>query len=236
MLNLVIVDDEYEIINGLSNYFPWNDIGYNITGSYTDASCALEHIVSGNNTDVLLTDIRMPGMTGLELCERVLNYDSGIKCVIISGYKEFEYARQCMELGIKDYIVKPTKFNEIRDVFTRIRDELAISRQEGNEHKTINRIKQYVSNNLSHSSLYETAEYVGLNPYYLSTLFHKETNEKFVEYVLRCKMVEAQRMLTETRLSIQEIGTKLGYMNANSFSRAFRAYFGTNPKSIRDSL
>ena len=235
MLNLVIVDDEFEIVNGLSNYFPWNDIGYVISGSFTSPTEAFDFITEKGKTDVLLTDIRMPEMSGIELCRKVLEVRPSTRCVIISGYREFEYARSCMELGIRDFIVKPTKYNEIRDVFSKIRDELTAVVNDRTEHRTIVKVREYVLRNLDHSSLEEAADYVGLNPFYLSSLFHKETGEKFAEFAFRAKMEEARRLLEQSSVTIQEISNRLGYMNSNSFSRAFRTYYGTNPKSIRDN-
>ncbi|MGN0905775.1 MAG: response regulator [Bullifex sp.] len=235
MLNLVIVDDEFEIVNGLSNYFPWNDIGYTVSGTFTSPEEALDFITGSGKTDVLLTDIRMPEMSGTDLCRKVLETKPSVRCVIISGYREFEYARSCMELGIRDYIVKPTKFNEIKEVFSKIRQELETSSGDRQEHRTVVKVRDYVLKNLANSSLEEVAAHVGLNPFYLSTLFHKETGEKFTEFALRAKMEEARRLLEESSVTIQEISTRLGYMNSNSFSRAFRAYYGTNPRSIRDN-
>jgi Response regulator containing CheY-like receiver domain and AraC-type DNA-binding domain len=236
MLKLVIVDDEYEIVNGLKNYIPWSLLGYEPAESFTDSCQALSYILQ-NSIDVVLTDIMMPELSGLELCREILESKPETRCIIISGYKDFNYARECMELGIRDYIVKPTKFEELKRVFSRIANELQTKELIENAEQTpVTKAKQFIIDNIGSATLESTAEHVGLNPYYLSTLFHQLTGIKFYDFVFARKMDTAKEMLEGSQLPIQDISVKVGYSNPNSFTRAFKSSFGVNPKMYRRNL
>lgn len=257
MHSLVIVDDEFEIRNGLSNYFPWEKLGFHVSGVFADGDSVIDHI-SHTPVDVLLTDIRMPSMDGLELIRRIRKISPGIICLILSGHKDFEYARQGIDLGVRHFIVKPTKYGQLAEIFTSVGAELA-SRQEitvshlphspldpkpeisadevitGIEGQSliIGAVKRYIDANLSEATLERAADSVRLNPNYLSTYFHTHTKQLFGEYLATRRMLEARRLLLETTMRINEIADAIGYSNATSFSRAFRLQHGISPKEWR---
>lgn len=239
MFTLVIVDDEYELRNGLLNYFPWEEIGFTVVAACGSGSEALEYI-RHNQVDVLFTDIKMPQMDGIGLIERVKEISSTTRSVIISGYRDFEYARKGMALGVRDFIVKPAKYAEIKQVFSQIAEELAIQQKGISEpvaetgNRIINAVLTYLNANFAEASLETAALQVRLNPYYLSTLFHQITKEKFSACLVRIRMGKATELLSNTLLPIQEIAGKIGYSNANSFSRMFRAQYDINPKEYRN--
>lgn len=236
MLTLVIVDDEFEIRNGLKNYFPWQELGFTVSATFSNGEEALDYI-KNHDTDVILTDIKMPGLNGIELIKEIMRVKPKIKCIVISGFREFEYARQCLCLGVRDYLLKPTKYEELKEIFTKISLEYQIENNigtGGSKSPSIKNIVEYINSNIKTVSLENVASAVGMNPYYLSHFFHQQTNEKFYDYVLRKKMEIAENLLINSTLSIQSISRQIGYTNSNSFSRVFRSYFGTNPKNYRE--
>lgn len=123
MYTLVVVDDEYEIRTGLSNCFPWREVGFNVVKQFENGKECLNYICK-NKVDTVLCDVKMPIMSGIELAKEIFEKNIDTKMVIISGYTDFEYARQALRYGVKDYIVKPTKYNEMVEVFKRIKSEL----------------------------------------------------------------------------------------------------------------
>lgn len=237
MYQLIIVDDEYEIRNGISNYFPWNSIKFEVSGLFKNGQLAYDYI-QNNHVDVLLTDIRMPIMDGLELIDKVNQANKNIYSVILSGHKDFEYAKQGIRLGVKDYIVKPTKYAQLHEIFSRIAgelDQLMVQDETDNTTDTelITQIKNYIKKNYATATLESTASYVNLNPYYLSNLFSQQTSEKFYDYVLNIKIQKAVQMLTQTEKRIYDISEEIGYSNPNSFTYAFKQYFGITPRAYR---
>lgn len=233
MISLIIIDDEYEIRVGLRNYFPWNDLGFEVQEIFGNGFDALEFI-SSHDVEVVLTDIRMPEMDGIELIRRIRSIKPSMRIVVISGFRDFEYAKQCISLGVTEYIVKPTKYEELKHIFSRIANDLKNSEQNENSVEVIDKVRKYINDHLGDVSLVSAAQAVDLNPYYLSTLFHHETNEKFYEYVLRKRIESAKNMLTSSNLPINEISKRVGYSNANSFSRIFRMSTGMTPSQFRE--
>ncbi len=230
LIPMIIVDDEYDIRESLASYFPWTEIGLNVVGVFDNGLSALEYC-SSNDVDIVLTDICMPKLDGLSMIEKIIDKKPEIRFVVISGYKEFEYAKQCMRLGVKDYILKPTKYDEIKMTFVNIVSEI---RKDGSMDKSVvAQVKEYVERNLRDASLESAAYRVNLNPYYLSTLFHSQTGEKFFCYLFRTKMEKAEALLRDTQIPINEIGANLGYTNVSSFSRAFRSFCNMSPYEYR---
>ena len=116
----VLVDDEYWALDFIKNIFPWEAYGFSVEASFTDAVKALEYIVS-HTVDLVMTDIRMPGFSGLDLLKEYRRKGGDAECVIISGYSEFEYARSALQEGAFDYCLKPIKRQEAEAVLARVR-------------------------------------------------------------------------------------------------------------------
>ena len=116
MYRLIIVDDEFEIRNGLSRYFPWESVGFEAAAVFENARGALDYI-RRNPVDVVLTDIEMPGMSGIELARVIHEQRLPVKVIFLSAYKKFEYARDAISYRVVHYITKPTVHSEIFEVF-----------------------------------------------------------------------------------------------------------------------
>lgn len=115
MIQALIVDDEPLHIEGLIKYIRWNDIGYVRPLTAESAEAALVTLAE-NLVDVLITDVSMPGMTGIELLATITaNYPrlSSMQTLIISGYTEFEFVQEAINLGAKGYVLKPIKMEEL---------------------------------------------------------------------------------------------------------------------------
>lgn len=95
MYHLMIVDDEDKIRSGISSYFPWNEIGFEVVKLAANGQEAFDFMLSGVQVDVILCDIMMPIVNGLELLEMMQESGiSNVKVVILSGYREFEFAHR----------------------------------------------------------------------------------------------------------------------------------------------
>jgi two-component system response regulator YesN len=112
MYNVFIVDDEPFIIEGMKALVQWEDYGLHVVGDASNGNEALEKIENAQ-VDILLTDIMMPVMDGLQLISKVKEFNPDIKCIILSGYQEFNYVKKGMELGIENYLLKPVNEQEL---------------------------------------------------------------------------------------------------------------------------
>lgn len=139
MLKVIIADDEDRICQLIRALIDWDTLGLELSGTAHNGLEALE-LVKLHKPDILITDIRMPGMSGLELIESVKGFSSELEIIIISGYAHFEYAKNAMKFGVGDYLLKPINKAELNSTLDKIKNKI-LARQ-ASEEKTIRLIKK----------------------------------------------------------------------------------------------
>ena len=120
LYNLILVDDEDDIRDGLKDMIDWESIGFRVAAAFSDGYKALEYVLS-NPVDAVLTDVNMTSVSGLALARGIRASKPDIKVVILSGYKQFEYVKSAMEYSVEAYLLKPTNLNEVEEVFAKIK-------------------------------------------------------------------------------------------------------------------
>jgi two-component system, response regulator YesN len=123
MHSLVIVDDEKLIREGLVSYIDWGSLGIRVAGVCATAQEALQ-MVHDAEADMVLTDIRMPGMDGIELLKRLKGINARCEVVFVSAYRNFEYARKALRYGAFDYVMKPIEEAALYETFRRCAEHL----------------------------------------------------------------------------------------------------------------
>lgn len=118
MHQLLIVDDQPDLVDDLAEMLPWSSIGIGTIHRAYSAPEALE-IVMSHPIDIVITDIRMPGMSGLDLIERIRTSWKKIRCILLSGYDDFEYAKRAMQHQANDYLLKPADDKELLEAVSR---------------------------------------------------------------------------------------------------------------------
>ncbi|WP_419873282.1 response regulator transcription factor [Candidatus Pristimantibacillus sp. PTI5] len=123
MYKLFIADDEQLVVETLSALIDWNASGIRIVGTANNGKQALERILQ-SDPDIVLTDIRMPGLNGLELIRALKEKGQKAECIIVSGYSEFKYAKEAIELEAVDYLIKPAELDEVAKTVSRTIERL----------------------------------------------------------------------------------------------------------------
>lgn len=248
MYKLIIADDETKIRQGLSRYFPWNSIGFEVFAEAKNGQQVINYLKNGS-ADVILCDIKMPIVSGIEVAEYVYVNKINVVVVFISAYRDFEYAKSAIEFGVKNYILKPTNYDEIKEIFSKIKFELDKEKSIANKgiektnteepygyyDKVISSAKEFIDRSYKDVTLNEVSEYVNYSPYYLSKLFKKMTNQNFSDYLQTVKMKKAIELLQDTSRKCYEVGDYIGYKNSKNFSRAFKKFYGISPKDYRSN-
>ena len=135
---VLLADDEEEIRSGISRKIDWAALGFTLVGEAGNGEEALE-LAEQYRPDVVLTDIKMPFMDGLELCRRLRQTLPGARLVVFSGFDDFEYARQAVGMGVSEYILKPINAPELRQVLEKLREQLDRQRLERRDMETLRR-------------------------------------------------------------------------------------------------
>jgi two-component system response regulator YesN len=131
MLKVFLVEDEVVVREALRNNIPWQQYGYRFVGEAGDGEMALP-LIRKNVPDLLITDIRMPFMDGLALSHIVKNEYPDMKIIIISGYDEFDYARQAISEGVDEYLLKPVTRRSLQKALEEIREKIEADREQKN--------------------------------------------------------------------------------------------------------
>ena len=122
-IKVFICEDESIVREGLRDMIPWEKYGFEFVGDAPDGEMALP-MIRKLKPDVLITDITMPFMDGLSLCKIVMGELPNIKIIIISGYSDFEYARQAIDIGVEQYLLKPVTRTAMQKVLSQVSDKI----------------------------------------------------------------------------------------------------------------
>lgn len=175
MLKVFLVEDEVVIRNGIKNSIPWEKEGFTFAGEASDGELAYP-LIKREKPDILITDIRMPFMDGLELSRIVKKEMPGIKIIILSGYNEFDYAKTAINIGVTDYLLKPISSAKLLEAVKKVgamiekeQDNVRLleryeKEMEENIHMEKHRLwSAIVSNRLSTAELLENGQRLGMD-------------------------------------------------------------------------
>ncbi len=251
-IKVLIVDDECIIRDGIAVLVDWSKYGYEIFAKAGNGNEAVK-ILKENKIDLVLTDIKMPEMDGLELSKYIFeNISKDIKIVIVSGFYDFEYAKQAIKFNVCDYILKPINKEELID----FAENFASNFFEGDninleELSTITQNKEDLSSPKATKSLLKSVEeeirrsYMTnltlkdlgekffINSVYLGQIFKKEYGITFKEYLNNHRIDVATEILVSTDSKIYEIAEQVGYLNTDYFINTFVKRKGKTPHQYR---
>ncbi len=144
MYRAIIADDEEKICNLIVHLGEWEQLGIEVITCCYDGQSALDAIIA-HKPDIVITDIRMPSLDGLELARRIKEADLPTEIIIISGYRHFEYAHQAMQYNIVDYLLKPIDQHELNAALHRIIERIDNKRTHQNQHEDYAKLLQEYS-------------------------------------------------------------------------------------------
>lgn len=247
-LIFVVAEDEQRMRDYLVRKTAELDPTFQCAGTAADGEEAVE-LVERHLPDLLITDIKMPVLSGLELVERIRLTNPELRILIISGYSEFEYARQAIELDVDDYLLKPIDLEKLREALRRVRirldasagtvdAEFGLDRIGARETELAKSVEVYLQENYRRSySLERLASTFGCKPAYLLRLYRKVTGRTPTQDLIRLRVEKAKRLLVgHAHIEIKQVAAAVGYDDALYFSRLFKKETGVNPSAFRDSM
>ncbi len=141
---VLLVDDEEEVMNAIEHKIKWQELGFEVIGKAQNGVKALE-IAEKTQPDVVITDIKMPYMDGLELSRRLKEENPSVRIMILTGFDEFEYAKEAVHLEIEEYVLKPVNANEFSECMKRLK---GILDRERDEKLNIKKLEEYYMQSL----------------------------------------------------------------------------------------
>jgi two-component system, response regulator YesN len=249
--NILIVDDEHRTRQGLQKTLEnWNDGSYSILTA-ANGEEALS-IIEKRKIHIMLTDIRMPEITGLKLVNLLKEKNMTPVVIVISAYSEFEYAQEALRLGVVNYLLKPIGKKKLIEaveeavaVLTKQQRAGIIERAVDNKlvqattkrdstRDTIREAMVYIDQHLKEDiNQKDVAAHVHLNPSYFSVLFKEQVELTFSEYLTRRRIQRAKELVIATTLPINEIAEESGYKTAKYFIKIFKELEGITPSAFR---
>ncbi|WP_312941829.1 response regulator [Oscillibacter sp.] len=239
-MKILIIDDEPKIRNGLTHLLSAHP-GWSVAGAFADASAAMQFLYD-TDCNVIISDIKMPGMSGLDMIQDIRTRNRDIPILILSGYATFSFAQRAIELGVRKFLTKPTNPEELTAALEQIeadqRKETENLRDEAHAETSnllVLRAIQYLQTHYGGKvSLKMVADALYISPNYLSELFRKQTGENFSDYLLGIRMKKSQTLLRDISYKISEIAEMTGFHDSRYFSSTFKKYYGITPLEYRN--
>ncbi len=202
--------------------------------------------------DIILMDVVLPGMNGLEATRVVHERFPATRVAIVSAHEKFDYAQQALRAGAVDYLLKPIRPEQLEALLQKLcagldaeraresiqaKPELRLPLPQGPHIHVLRRAQEFITAHYTEGlSLEQVAEYVALSPTYFSRIFKQAMGCTFVEYLTRVRLEEARRLLRTTTLSLAEISYAVGYQSPNYFSEVFKTVEGITASAYRRSV
>ena len=248
MIKIILVEDEILIRNGIENSIDWEVLGYELVGKASSGTEGLK-LALETNAEVILTDIRMPGMNGIEMSERIRERNPYARIVFISGYSDFSYAVSAIHLEAVDYILKPVDISELSRILKNLAQKINSnvinlhiqSNEDANNPQLavsnviVQRAIEYVNSHVCESlQVQDIANALKITPNYLSRLFREEVGDNLIRWITRYKILMAKKLLLENpEMRIYEAADRVGYSDYKYFIYIFKKYTGMTPENFR---
>ena len=233
-----VVDDEPNVLENLTGNPLFIDCGYKIAGSSTDPIEAMNEI-KRIIPDVVFTDLKMPGLSGVELMEQLRERGAECEFVIISAHGDFEASRRFFKMKGFDYLTKPVSDEELQSLLGRLSGRIAgkkasLSTHGGTSSPELNRIIAFLEKSLEEKHTLESlSEKFDINATYICHLFSVNLGTTFVSYMTKLRMETAADLLKGTRKSVKEIAGICGY-DYLYFVQVFKKYHACTPTAFRE--
>lgn len=243
---VMIAEDEEMILNSIRRNVESCDLGFKVIGLAQDGQQMLDFL-KDRVPNVLMTDIQMPIINGLELAQRVETQYPDVLKVIISGYDKFEYAKKAINVNVQDYLLKPVIQQDMMKILMKLRMRLdklyknmveelnASCEYQYSVDEVVGFVEEYLKNNYKKNVNFELlAESFNYNSVYLSRAFSKKLGISPSKYLIHLRINKAKQLLiNNSELSVRAIGGIVGYPEQPYFCRIFKNTTNVTPLQFR---
>ena len=251
-MNILIVDDEQLAVQGILDGVSWEQVNMSkilTANSYQEAVSIL------NNTyiDILVSDIEMPGESGLKLIEYVNSHSPNTECIILTCHDEFSYAQEAVHLNCMEYVLKPIRYQRLTEILVRAREKVSRRRQSeqvqqygqqyiqslaketrGETANALDSAVSYIDQHFTEDlSVRDLAAACFVSADHLTRLFKKRFGISVSEYIQEKRIRLAGELLRQQNMTISMVANSVGIGNYSYFTEQFKKYFGITPREYQ---
>lgn len=257
MYKVMLVDDEPIIVEGLSRSIPWEKWNCKVVAT---AHNGLEgrRAIEEYRPDIIFMDICMPEMDGLAMIAAIHSQFPDLEVCVLTGYRDFEYAKEAIRLGVTRFLLKPSDMGELEEAIEKMCENLkkkgltgdkqepasAGSSEEedlsqGNDSGSfiVKNALAYMEENYTRKlTLGEVAEKTYVSQWHLSKLLNRHAGQSFSDILNHVRIEHAKELLRDPSLRIGEISEQVGFMDLAHFSRVFKKQEGMTANEYRNKI
>ena len=238
MYKVVVVEDEKRVRQGIIMGTDWSKINCIVMGEAGNGEEGVE-IIRKCRPDIVVTDIRMPKMMGIEMIERVYEYGLEPYVIFLTAYDDFAYAQQAVKLGAADYLLKPFKDGELESTISKIIEKNRRDAQRKEQKNQELRLdpgdkSKYIMDAIAYVDVNYANPNISVRAGHSSHLFRKETDSTLMVFVTKKRMRVAMSLLQDYRHKVYEVAEQVGYRNITYFSATFKKYVGVSPSEYQN--
>lgn len=255
MWKVMAADDEAYMREALQKLIYWEGMGCELRAVGSNGKELVEQMEM-EHPDIVITDVKMPLMDGLEVCKYVYETCPEAQVIILSAYSDFEYARTAIRYSVCEYVLKISVLEELPGAVEKAIRNLKKNRREflpqesgmeerlaaikGNPEKDTdslyNQIVRFIEENYqSRITLDDMAEKLHANRSYLSRLYKSRRGVNLFDDILRMRVEKAKEYMESKDWKIYEVSEAVGFDDTGYFSRVFKKYTGMSPKEYKNA-
>lgn len=265
MYKVVIIDDEPIIVEGLTRSIKWEKYNCEVVATAGSGSEGLR-LFEKVHPDIVFSDIRMPHMDGLSMIAAAKSQYPNMEISILTGFQDFEYARQAIRLGVTRFLVKPSKMDELQeaveamvenlrakgyydtifetsnvqieqdDITERDEEKQETEETEASSFLVTNALKYMEEHYREKLKLQDVADQVYVSQWHLSKLLNRYKGQSFSDILNNIRIEKAKELLKDPSLRIGDIADMVGFLDMAHFSRVFKRQTGLSANEFRNSL
>lgn len=247
MYKVMIIDDEPIIVEGLSRSVQWEKYGCEVIAAANDGVEG-KALIEEKKPHLVFIDICMPEMDGLTMIAGLKSEFADMEVSVLTGFREFDYARQALHLGVTRFLLKPSNMDEIEEAVRVMVENLKKKNIHGEEtgeekHESaassfiVKNALAYIEENYKEKLLLaDVAEKTYVSQWHLSKLLNRYTGQNFSEILNSIRINKAKEMLKDPSLRIGDIAEEIGFLDMAHFSRVFKKQVGISANQYRNTV
>lgn len=252
MYKVLLVDDEPVIVEGLSRGIAWEKWNCEVVAAVHDGLEG-KKMIEEKQPDIVFLDICMPEMDGLSMIAALDSQYPDMEVSILTGYRDFEYAREAIRLGVTRFLLKPSNMSELEEAIETMCNNLKKKgitgenrpNEEGQDAKLENasgafivkNALSYIEKNYAQKlTLNDVAEKTYVSQWHLSKLLNRHTGQGFSEILNHVRIEHAKQLLTDSSLRVGDVAEQVGFSDLAHFSRVFKKQEGVSANEYRNGV